>query len=127
MAFADAVHDAGRWVVVDDFPANDADRQYALACYLLLTNGRDGLGDASMAPSTWWTGYDVTLGKATGARTRSSTGLFRRSFEHGLVLMLEPGAASTTVTLPATYTTLAGAAVTQVSLTARQGVVLVTM
>ena len=127
MAFADAVHDAGRWVVVDDFPTNDADRQYALACYLLLTDGRDGLGDASMAPSTWWSGYDVVLGRAAGARTRSSTGLFRRSFDHGLVLMLEPGAASTTVSLPAAYKALDGTTVTQVSLTARQGAVLVAM
>ncbi len=127
MAFADAVHDMGRWVVVDDFPANDADRQYALACYLLLTNGRDGLGDASMAPSTWWSGYDVTLGRAVGPRTRSTAGLFQRTFENGLVLMLEPGAANATVALPTTYKTLDGATVTQVSLTARQGAVLVTM
>jgi hypothetical protein len=127
MAFADAVHDAGRWVVVDDFPANDTDRQYALACYLLLSNGRDGLGDASMAPSTWWSGYDVTLGRAVGARTRSTAGLFRRAFEHGLVLMLEPGAANTTVSLPSAYRTLDGAVVTQVSLSARQGSVLVAM
>jgi hypothetical protein len=127
MAFADAVHALGRWVVVDDFPANDADRQYALACYLLLTNGKDGLGDASMAPSTWWSGYDVTLGSALGARTRSAAGLFRRDFDQGLVLMLEPGAASTTVTLPGAYRTLDGTTVTEVALTARQGVVLVAM
>jgi hypothetical protein len=112
---------------VDDFPANDADRQYALACYLLLSNGRDGLGDASMAPGTWWSGYDVNLGSAVGARTRSTAGLFRRTFEHGLVLMLEPGAANITVSLPSAYTTLDGATVTQVSLSARQGSVLVAM
>jgi hypothetical protein len=127
MAFADAVHAAGRWVVSDDFPANDAERQYALACYLLLSNGRDGLGDSSMAPSTWWAGYDTSLGRALGARTRSSAGVFRRTFEKGLVLMLEPGAANATVSLPAAYKTLGGAVVTQITLSARQGAVLVAM
>ncbi len=127
MAFADAVHAAGRWVVDDDFPANDADRQYALACYLLLTNGRDGLGDASMAPSTWWSGYDVQLGAALGTRTRTSAGVFRREFAKGVVLMLEPGAANATVTLPGPYKTIDGATVMQVSLSAHQGAVLVAM
>jgi hypothetical protein len=125
MAFADAVHDAGRWVVVDDFPSTDAERQYALACYFLLTSGRDGLGDASMAPSTWWTGYDVHLGKALGPRTRSAAGVFRRDFDSGLVLMLEPGAAATTVALSKPYLTIDGAMVNQVSLSAKQGAVLV--
>jgi Hypothetical glycosyl hydrolase family 15 len=127
MAFADAVHAAGRWVVDDDFPANDSDRQYTLACYFLLTNGRDGLGDDTMAPSTWWTGYDVDLGAAVGARTRASTGVFRREFAKGLVLMLEPGAASTTITLTKPYRALDGTTVTTVSLSAHQGAVLVAM
>jgi hypothetical protein len=29
-----------------------------------VTNGKDGLGDAAMAPNTWWSGYDVDLGRA---------------------------------------------------------------
>jgi hypothetical protein len=125
MAFADAVHAAGRWVVVDDFPSTDAQRQYALACYLLLSNGKDGLGDASMAPSTWWKGYDVHLGAALGARTRSAAGVFRRDFEKGVVLILEPGAVTTTVALAKPYTTIDGATVSQLALSAKQGAVLV--
>ncbi len=125
MAFVDVVHSAGKWAVIDDFPSNDGERQYALACYLLVSNGSDGLGDAAMAPSTWWKGYDVHLGAAVSGRTRSATGVFRRQFQNGLVLMLEPGAASTTVTLPGPYTTIDGAEVTEVKLSAKQGAVLI--
>jgi hypothetical protein len=111
--------------VIDDFPSNDAERQYALACYLLVSNGKDGLGDASMAPSTWWKGYDVQLGRAVSGRTRSGAGVFRRQFQSGLVLMLEPGAASTTISLPGPYLTVDGAEVTQVNLSPKQGAVLI--
>jgi hypothetical protein len=124
MEFVDAVHAAHRWVVVDDFPSTNAEREYALACYLLVNSGRDALGDASMAPSTWWTGYDVRLGKALGARTRDASGLFRREFERGLVLMLEPSAAARTVALPSPHVTIAGASVTEIALSAKQGAVL---
>lgn len=126
LAFADAVHALGRWVVVDDFPSDDTQRQYALGCYLLLSTGRDALGDASMAPDSWWHGYDVNLGRASSARSRESSGLFRREFEHGLVLVLEPGAASQTVQLPHAYLTLEGASVTHVTLAERTAAVLLT-
>jgi hypothetical protein len=125
MAFVDAVHAAGRWVVIDDFPASDLEREYALACYFLVTNGRDGLGDAAMAPATWWKGYDVHLGRALAARTRGAGGVFRRDFERGLVLALEPGATGTTVSLPGPYLSLDGTEVTQVTLSPRRGAVLV--
>jgi hypothetical protein len=125
MTFADAVHDAGHWVIVDDFPSTNADREYALACYLLLSNGKDALGDSSMAPNTWWKGYDVHLGAALSGRSRNSQGVFRRDFEKGVVLMLEPGASNQTVTLSQPYQTIDGASVTQVALSAHQGAVLV--
>jgi hypothetical protein len=124
LAFADAVHALGRWVVVDDFPFNESQREYSLACYFLLSNGRDGLGDLTASPSAWWPGHDVNLGAALGKRTRSAAGLFRREFEHGLVLMLEPGANDITVTLPKPYRTIAGDQVTSVSLSPRRGAVL---
>jgi hypothetical protein len=92
-----------------------------------INSGGDGLGDASMAPSTWWKGYDVRLGAALSTRSRSTAGLFRRDFAKGIVLMLEPGAANATVTLPSPYLTIDGTVVTQVSLTAKQGAVLVAM
>ena len=104
--------------VVDDFPKNTAEREYALACYFLLTNGKDGIGDADMAPATWWPGYDVHLGAALSARSRTADGVFRREFENGLVLMLEPGSANRTVALPKRYLTVDGAEVTEVSLSA---------
>lgn len=124
MSFADAVHAAGRWVVVDDFPKNAAEREYALACYFLLTNGKDGIGDADMSPTTWWSGYDVHLGAAVSARSRTTDGVFRREFEKGLVLMLEPGSTNRTIALPKPYLTIDGTELTEVSLSARHGAVL---
>jgi hypothetical protein len=124
MAFIDAVHAAGRWVVIDDFPSNDTEREYALAAYFLVSNGSDGLGDSTMAPATWWKGYDIHLGRARAPRARSTDGVFRREFDRGLVLLLEPGADSVTVTLPGPHLTLTGARVTEVTLSSRRGAVL---
>jgi hypothetical protein len=55
---------------------------------------------------------------------RSSAGVWTRSFSHGVVFALEPGAATQTIVLPAPMKTVSGETVSSVTLTVAHGVVL---
>lgn len=124
LGYADLVHRLGKGVVFDDFPANDTEREYSLAGYLLANTGADAVGDISQTPSAWWPGWDTDLGAAKGPRFRWN-GLLRRDFDGGMVLLKEPGSAATgTVALGATLKNLAGQSVTSVNLAAGRGAVL---
>jgi hypothetical protein len=86
-------------VVFGAYDGDPTGREYNAAAYLLVTNGQDAVGSSSMTPDYWWVGYDVDLGLPLGARTRSASGLWRREFEAGPVLLNEPGASTQTVQL----------------------------
>ncbi|MDQ2799876.1 MAG: putative glycoside hydrolase family 15 protein [Armatimonadota bacterium] len=125
LAFADRVHALGRNVVIDDFDDTAQGKEYALAGYLLISNGGDGLGgNSKVSPEHWWNGYETNLGAARSVRTRSRNGLFQRDFAHGLVLLNEPGASPAHVLLPGPYRTLSGETVTSVTLGPKEGAVL---
>jgi hypothetical protein len=124
--YVDRVHALGKGVSYTEYDLNPKQMQYGLAGYFLTSNGKDKLSDQTSAPGTWWSGYDVQLGSPLGARTYNSNGIYRRDFTGGIVLLGDPGLVGTqTVALNGTYKTLDGASVSSVSLTSRQGVVLV--
>ncbi|HEV2769302.1 MAG TPA: putative glycoside hydrolase [Solirubrobacteraceae bacterium] len=119
----DAVHEAGRTVVLDAFDDTAAGREYNLAAYFLVSRGGDGVGLASMTPETWWTMYDAELGAPLGARA-SWSGLLRRDFERGIVLVNEPGAPQRTVDLGEALLDSSGRTVSSVTLDGGRGAVL---
>jgi Hypothetical glycosyl hydrolase family 15 len=98
---------------------------YGLATYFLISSGIDALGnDAFGAPDNWWSaGYDAHLGAPAGPRYRSS-GVWRRDFANGIVLVNEPGAPTRTVMAGAGYRDLNGIARSSVTLGPASGAVL---
>ena len=94
--------------------------------YTLVDNGASALAnDASTAPGAFWSGYDVDLGTPNTARYQVTTGVWRRDFTRGVVLVNEPYRSSRTVNLPAGYQDLDGVPRTSVTLAGGQGMVLV--
>jgi hypothetical protein len=116
----------GGAVVFDGETSNPAAQLYALASYLLVGSGASSLeNDLATAPGAgYWTGYDVDLGAASGARY-STGGVWRRDFARGIVLVNEPYRATRTVSVPAGYVDLDGVACTSVTLAGGAGMVLV--
>ncbi len=127
LGYIDSLHKMGRLAIVDGAGGEThtpATLEYALACYFLIAGAADGLGDGGWAtPSTWWPGFEVALGAPAGPRTNWS-GLMRRDFASGLVLVNEPGAARVTVTLPGSYIRIDSSVVTEISLAGGDGAVL---
>jgi len=119
-AFVDHVHALGKQVGFDEYKLNG---EYGLAGYFMISNGGDSEIDQSMNPDNWWAGYEVNLGTAQGARYTWSN-VLRRDFSNGLVLMNPPQAATVTITLPHSFQRINGTTVSQVTLAAGQGAVL---
>ena len=107
---------AGTKVILDSYADAPAARLYGLANALLLDGGALALGnDAWTAQSRYWAGYGIALGAPTGARTAWS-GVWRRDFAGGVVLVDPPGTASRSVALGAGYVDLDGVAQDQLTL-----------
>lgn len=100
--------------------------EYGLTGWLLVSDGHDFFGaDTFNTPDDWWHGFDTDLGQALGERYQDLlNGLIRRDFQHGIVLLNGPGTGQVTVTLPATFYTLAGDPVNEVVLGSRAGKIL---
>jgi hypothetical protein len=129
LKFIDGVHSLGRNVILDDDDSTSIkDRDYELATYFLINNGKDMLGadgDRSrMNPDSFWAGYLLNLGDALGHRYLD-TGVFRRDFKCGVVLVNQPGQPSRTVALNQAMTDLNGQSVRSVTLAAAEGEVLI--
>src|SRR2546426_1499697 len=89
--FVDFLHDHQHGVVWHNLSTSGSDREYAMAAYLLTSQGYDGFRHgATSSPSDWWCGWDVDLGNPATKRLLSG-GVWRRDFEHGTVLLNEPG------------------------------------
>lgn len=123
LSYVDRLHAKGKGAIIDDFRNTAIGREYALACYFLIVTSRDGLGNQSMTPDNWWSGYDTYMGPPTGQRT-TWNGLLRRDFQGGIVLVNEPGAPARTVTLPGSFRRVDGTPVSTVTLNAREAAVL---
>ncbi len=125
--YADSVHANGAHVLLNGSGCSSlTQQQYNITGYLMFNNGGDTVTNVSTTglPANWWPGNDMNLGDALGARTRDSTGLYRRDFTQGVALLVEPGAATRTINLGSTYYNAAGQAVTSVTLGGSQGAVL---
>lgn len=124
--YADKVHANGAGIIIDDFVPSAVGREYTLANYLLVSNGRDGVGEMSQTPQNWWSGWETDLGQASGPRYEWQ-GLIRRDFAGGMALVREPEASTTgAIPLPAPMKKLDGTTVSTVTLSASQGIVLKT-
>lgn len=116
----------GGSVIFDVSTAVAAARLYELASFLLIDNGASAIAnDASTAPNAFWSAYNLELGPPNTARYQSASGLWRRDFTKGIVLVNEPYRGARTVTVPAGYQDLDGVERTSVTLAGGQGAVLV--
>lgn len=124
--YASFIHRLKRPVLYDESAPSDAERDYGLAGYFLINNGRDLFGSSpSGNPDAFWPGYLVKLGRPLTGRYRSG-GLTRRRFQNGIVLLNEPGAPTRTARLNGNYRTAGGAPVgSSVTLAGSRGAVLV--
>ena len=126
LSFIDFVHANGKGVIFDgEAPLSDSDaaREYAAAAYLLVSSGKDLVGDSAQSPSHWWRGFEEDLGAALGPRY-SWQNLWRRDFAGGMSLMNPPEAGNLTVSLPAVLIRVDGSVVNSISLSAGMGAVL---
>ena len=123
LSYIDAVHSLGKGVVLDGNATDRQGTEYSLASYLLISAGKDAVSSSGMTPAHWWTGYDIDLGKARGARKRWG-GVLRRDFAGGIVLVNEPGTVSRSVELPTSMRDLDGRSVKSLTLAPASGAVL---
>ncbi len=96
----DRLHAKGKGVVLDASAPTHAERVYGLAGYFLVSEGRDAMGNYQAGtPEDWWAGYDTDLGDALGPRYDLPSGVIRRDFTGGSVLLNVPDAPTRTVTV----------------------------
>lgn len=117
--YVDSVHRTGTGVLYLDESADTlAEQEYNLAAYLLTSNGTDLVSTENYAhinPDTTWIGFTIDLGDALGDRY-DYNGITRRDFTGGIVLLADPGAPTTNITLPTTLTTLDGKTINTITL-----------
>ncbi len=125
-SYIDELHALGDGVILSGGAEGIPEQEYNLAGYFLINNGRDMVqgGGNKETPLSFWPGYEVNLGSAEGARTRSPEGLWERRFTKGLVLLNEPGAPRKVVRLPQAMLTPGGERVRSVTLPEKSGAVL---
>jgi hypothetical protein len=124
LRFIDAVHSAGRHVVLQSYANDTTSAEYNLAGYFLINDGRDYVSSTlGSLQSNWWRGYDTDLGDAKGGRYMWN-GVWRRDFTRGFVLLNEPGSSTKSLSLGGSYKNIAGNTVTSVSLGGSRGAVL---
>jgi hypothetical protein len=125
--YYDRVHALGKGVIIDEVaPESNTPegRQFTLATYFLVSTGRDAVGNQKIHRSSeWWSGYDIDLGDPLGPREMWS-GLYRRDYSAGIVLVNPPESPHRTVSFPSPLLTLEGAPVTSLTLGAKQGAIL---
>jgi hypothetical protein len=122
----DWLHGQGKGVIFDSNATDAEAREYGLASYLLVSNGNDAFGnEQGGTPEDWWNGYEVELGAPKGPR-RPASGLLRRDFERGYVLVNQPGGDRRRVDLEPGSTGPAGAPRSVVELDGGEGAIIVT-
>jgi hypothetical protein len=124
-SFIDRAHQTGHAGVLQQYNVTDVPTQlYSLAAYFMISSGRDYYADTATTPDNWWNGFDVNLGAPLGPRTYNN-GIFRRDFTKGIALLSDPGTLTQTISLPGTFQTVDGQSVTSVTLSAKQGAILI--
>jgi hypothetical protein len=126
LSFIDLVHQRGRAVILMDYGSSEVQREFSLAAYLLVNNGRDLLSSNQLdwtGPETFWPGYRLDLGAALGPR-ESWRGLLRRDFACGRVLLNQPGGRRTSLVVPGDYRALGGRSAGSLQLAGGEAMVL---
>ncbi len=126
LSFIDLVHQRGRAVILMDYGSSEVQREFGLAAYLLVNNGRDLLSSNQLdwtGPETFWPGYRLDLGAALGPR-ESWRGLLRRDFACGRVLLNQPGGRRTSLVVPGDYRALGGRSAGSLQLAGGEAMVL---
>jgi hypothetical protein len=127
LSFVDKVNWFGRRVVIAGLGGDSPNRdsvEYAAACYFLVSNGNDFIGDKrAVTPDQPWPVLGVDLGAPKGPRY-TWNGLLRRDFANGMVLVNGPESNPVTVSLPASYLRADGTPANSVTLGATRGAVL---
>jgi hypothetical protein len=125
IAHIDWLHEQGKGVVFDTGADTPKAREYGLATYFLVDAGRDSLGNSpGGTPDDWWRGYDRSLGPPLGPRYAWS-GVLRRDYERGLVLVNPPDSAPQTLRLDRPVQESSCASPIHVTLGPAEGAVLV--
>jgi len=125
LQYVDWLQARGQGVVFAASAFGEADREYGLAGYFLISSGRDAIGnDEGATPDDWWPGYDVELGAPRGERYVWQ-GLLRRDFVNGYVLINQPQAPTQTIQLGDSARGPTGQPLPSATLAAAQGVVVV--
>lgn len=116
----------GGGVVLDGVSSSPSPRVFNLASYLLTSNGDAAIASESESPrSLYWPGYgNIDLGAPLGPRYQIVSGLWRRDFRRGIVLVNEPNRGWRSVAIPAGYQDFTGTPRATVSLTSDQAEVL---
>lgn len=124
-AYIDEVHAHNKSVIFEASANTKKGREFGLAGWLLINNGWDALANDPKwtTPSDWWKGYDLNLGAAKGPHYLWKN-VYRRNFAGGIVLLNPPDAPKRILKLNKPYRTFDGALVSQVTLKAKQGIVL---
>jgi hypothetical protein len=123
LSYVDQVHSLGRGVVLDGSASDPQGIEYNLASYFLISTGNDAVGSQGQTPTSWWPGFDVNLGEATGARHPWGN-VLRRDFTGGMALVNPPGSPTQTISLPTPMQDPSGNAVSSLTLPAASGAVL---
>jgi len=124
--FIDYVQSRGRAVIMMDYGKTLTEREYGLAAWFMISAGRDLMSSSRLrwtAPDSFWPGYGLHLGAATGPRYRWR-GLLRRDFECGSVLLNQPDSPRALVTLPTGLSSWSGTPASRVTLAASQAAIL---
>ncbi|MEE9425769.1 MAG: DNRLRE domain-containing protein [Methylococcales bacterium] len=126
LLFNDYIHDHGANVIMMDGGTTQENREYGLATWLLVSQGKDLFSSNQLewtTPDNWWQGYDLNLGEALGLRYKWGE-LIRRDFECGMVVLNQPGLETQTVELDESLTNMDGKLVTSVALDAKTAAIL---
>lgn len=124
LEFIDERHDEDQGVIFDAYADGEPEREYGLASYFLVNDGKDAYSNGTgSSPDDWWAGFDVDLGNARGRRY-AWKGLLRRDFDGGIVLVNQPEAPAVAVALDETYRRIGGGDLRRAELEPAQGLVL---
>ena len=127
LAHIDWLHAHGGSVMYRPYSLNPTSRQFELASYFLVKERADAIVASYQADrGNWWPGWETYLGKPSGDRFVSKSGLLRRDFAGGSVFVNQPGAVTRAEGLPSRYRwkDLHGNVVTSITLGPRRGAVL---
>ncbi|HSX47561.1 MAG TPA: hypothetical protein VLF63_02190 [Patescibacteria group bacterium] len=129
LTYVDYLHNRGIHIdlTADHNSTTSATMEYNTATYFLFNDGGDYTNGENTVqnPTTQWPGFSVNLGNATSTKSKSSSGLFTRTFQHGVSYVVEPGGQTQTITPPTGAKDINGNAVSSFSLSQSQGKIIV--